>query len=141
MPGVDPSDPGIPQLPDTSLAPDNLAPEVRLPETIEFSSTGFAQLRLDLHASDDSPVGFLKWTAEADSGLFVEIDDLTRVATVSSEAGFEGESQVRFVAVDPQGDFGSGITNVRVLFQAASERADRAAKPQKQAKLLAVPIG
>ena len=122
--GPDPSDSGIPQLPDTSLAPDNQAPEVRLPETIEFSSTGFAQLRLDLHASDDSPVGFLKWSAEADSGLMVEIDDLTRVATVSSEAGFEGESQIRFVAVDPQGDFGSGTARVHVTFRAASERGD-----------------
>jgi hypothetical protein len=37
---------GIPDQPDTSLAPDNEAPRVSLPEVIEFSSTGFSQLGL-----------------------------------------------------------------------------------------------
>jgi hypothetical protein len=54
----------------------------------------------------------------------VEVDELTRVATISAAPGFEGEAQVLFVAVDPQGDFGSGTTLVRVLPQVAPEPGD-----------------
>ena len=47
---------GLPELPDTSLAPGNTAPVVDLPSQLEFPSGGFQQLRLDLHVSDETPL-------------------------------------------------------------------------------------
>ena len=112
---VDASGNGLPQLPDTSLAPGNTAPVVNLPSQLEFPSGGFQELRLDLHVSDDTPANFISWDAEPDSGVTVSVNQTSRIATVRAAEGFEGDSRVIFRAEDALGDFDSGSVIVRVL--------------------------
>lgn len=106
-----------------NLAP-NEPPTVAIPDQSVPSGAPFPPLELDQFVSDpqDSPDEIL-WWAEEDGPLGVDIDYLTRVATVTYPADWTGSATVLFNALDVDGEY----TTVDVLFTVVDAVAGPAA--------------
>jgi len=94
------------------LAP-NTPPAVTLPAQGVPAGAAFPPLALDGFVEDaqDAPADILWWTEE-DGPLSVDIDYLTRIATVEYPAGWTGTALVDFSALDTDGEW----TTVPVAF-------------------------
>ncbi len=79
-----------------------------------------AQFALDTYAQDDQPLQFLRWSARADSGLYVTIDDSLRLITILADSASAGLLGVSLTATDAEGASTTDTLRVTVHERAAN---------------------
>ncbi len=84
----------------------NTPPTVEIPDQTVYAGQPFEAIHLDDHVSDvqDDPDELVWWT-EWDMDLDVDIDYVTRIATVEYPEGWLGSETVLFQAIDLDGDW------------------------------------
>lgn len=74
---------------------------VNLPD-VEFDEDGFAQITLNNYVTDsDDPVENLFWYTGTNENVFVDINSVTNIATISARENWYGETNMWFIVKDP----------------------------------------
>ncbi len=115
----------VASTPDGSVADVRFTMEV-LPDPSDPVMQAFPQLQiledksqtvsLDAYVTDlDTPLDLLKWDVLEAGELNVEVDNVTRELTISSQPGQFGTNIIRLHVEDPEGNYDEGIVEIQIL--------------------------